>query len=191
MNKTAAKITAAAEGLFKKFGTRRVTIDEICRSAGISKMTFYKYYPNKIELAKTILRRLADAQLAAFHDLMSRDIPFEEKVRETIRMKLEAVHAFGDEWPREYIENPDSEIGRSISEMAVEISDAVRREYEEAQKKGDVRSDIRMDFILYFLDHTQQMFRDERLLSMYDSIESLTAEVLNFFFWGILPRKPK
>ena len=188
MNKTALKILTAGETLFKKHGQKRVTIEEICRTAGVSKMTFYKYFPNKVELAKKILSRLAETQLAAFRELMSREIPFEEKIRESIRTKLEASRSFGNEWPREILENPGSEIGLFVQRMSGEIARAIREEYEKAQKKGDIRADIRMDFILYFLDHTQQLLRDERLLSMYGSIESLTAELMNFFFWGILPR---
>jgi AcrR family transcriptional regulator len=191
MNKTALRILASGEALFKKFGIKRVTIDEICRSADLSKMTFYKYYRNKVALAKTILRRLVDAQLAAFRELMARDIPFSEKVRETIRMKLEAAHGFQDEWFKEIIEDPNSEFSEFVMRITAEASQAVREEYEKAQKNGDIRSDIRLDFIFYFMDHTYQMLKDERLVGLYDSYEALIAELMNFFFWGILPRDVK
>lgn len=189
MNKTYDAIFNAGENLFIKFGTRRVTIDEICRSAKISKMTFYKYFPNKVELAKTVLNRLAETQMAVFRDIMARDVPFEEKVRQTIQMKREAGRRLGNEWPLEILENPDSEIGRFLQSMTGRIAREVRDEYEKAQINGDIRADVRMDFIFFFLDHLQAMFQDERLLRMYDSIEDLTAELVNFFFWGILPRR--
>lgn len=188
MNKTALKIMTAAEMLFKKHGCKRVTIDEICRTAAVSKMTFYKYFPNKTDLAIIIIRRIADTQRAAFRELMARDIPFTEKVRETIRMKLEASQDFGTEWPREIFENPDTDIFRFLQGIAGESAREVRKEYETAQKNGDIRADVRMDFIFYFLDHIQTMLQDERLLGMYDSFEAMTSELMNFFFWGILPR---
>lgn len=188
MNKTSEKIIAAGEELFRKFGTKRVTIDEICRTAEVSKMTFYKYFPNKTGLAKTILQRLAGTQMATYRNIMAQGIPFEEKVRQTIQMKLEAGGRMGNEWPREILENPDSEVGRFLRHMTGEITGRIRRDYENAQKNGDIRPDVRMDFIFFFLGHIQTMLQDKRLLDMYDSIEALTAELVNFFFWGILPR---
>lgn len=188
MNKTQAAIFSAGEELFIKFGTRKVTIDEICRKAGISKMTFYKYFPNKIELAKAVLQRIAEDQMAIFREIMARDIPFEEKVREQIRMKLDAGRRLGEEWPREILEHPESEISRYLMNMTGEVTREARAAYEKAQKAGDIRADVRMDFIFYFLENLGTMLQDPRLLSLYGSITELTAELLNFFFWGILPR---
>ncbi|WP_372931944.1 TetR/AcrR family transcriptional regulator, partial [Mariniphaga sediminis] len=48
------EIMKTARELFWKHGFRRVTIQEICEKAGVSKMTFYKHFPNKIDLAKTV-----------------------------------------------------------------------------------------------------------------------------------------
>ena len=37
-----------------------MTIEEICGEAKVSKMTLYKFFPNKIELAKVILKKVFD-----------------------------------------------------------------------------------------------------------------------------------
>ncbi len=52
---TETKLTEAGRSLFWKFGFTKVTVEEICQSAGVSKMTFYRYFENKTELAKRIL----------------------------------------------------------------------------------------------------------------------------------------
>ena len=31
-----------------------MTVEEVCREAAVSKMTFYKYFQNKVELVRTI-----------------------------------------------------------------------------------------------------------------------------------------
>ena len=46
------QIVETAEDLFTNHGIRRVTVEEIWRRAGVSKMTFYKYFANKIELVR-------------------------------------------------------------------------------------------------------------------------------------------
>jgi AcrR family transcriptional regulator len=186
---TSERILDAGESLFTKFGTRRVTIDDICRRAGLSKMTFYKYFPGKIDLAKAVLRRLADAQMTAYREFMAQNIPFEEKVRRTIQLKMNALRSLGNEWPMEILRNPASEIGWLLQEMTGQIAREIRVDYEKAQRDGDIRADVRMDFIFYFIDHLQAMLNDERLVRMYDSYEALISELVNFFFYGILPRK--
>ena len=55
-NKKYKQIIATSKELFWKFGIKRVTVEEICSQAHVSKMTFYKFFPNKIELAKIILK---------------------------------------------------------------------------------------------------------------------------------------
>jgi len=37
------QIIDTSKKLFWKYGIKRVTIEEICREAGVSKMTFYKH----------------------------------------------------------------------------------------------------------------------------------------------------
>ncbi|MBN1927463.1 MAG: helix-turn-helix transcriptional regulator, partial [Prolixibacteraceae bacterium] len=50
----ANQILQSAKKLFWKYGIRKVSIDEICREAGVSRMTFYRLFKNKIELAKVV-----------------------------------------------------------------------------------------------------------------------------------------
>ena len=57
------QILHTSKELFWKFGFKRVTIEEICKEAGVSKMTFYKFFPNKLELAKTILDKIFDENI--------------------------------------------------------------------------------------------------------------------------------
>lgn len=49
------KILIVADDLFSKRGVRDVTIDDICRQMGLSKKTFYQYYPQKEELVNDVV----------------------------------------------------------------------------------------------------------------------------------------
>ena len=54
-SKKLQQITQTAYDLFWRHGIKRVTIEEICRTSGVSKMTFYKYFDNKNDLAISVL----------------------------------------------------------------------------------------------------------------------------------------
>ncbi len=49
------EILAKAEQLFKKYGIKSVTMDDLARELGISKKTLYQHVPNKAALIQTIL----------------------------------------------------------------------------------------------------------------------------------------
>lgn len=51
------------------------------------------------------------------------------------------------------------------------------------------RKDINPQFILYFLNKMIEMAGDEQMINMYESTQSLTAELINLFFYGILTKK--
>ena len=67
--------------LFSKHGLRRVTVEEICREAGVSKMTFYKYFPNKLELFKHIWIGWSDSIYARLQDMEESGASFIQKMR--------------------------------------------------------------------------------------------------------------
>ncbi|MDL2282873.1 TetR/AcrR family transcriptional regulator, partial [Parabacteroides sp. OttesenSCG-928-G06] len=74
--------------LMQRYGVRRVTIEEICREAGVSKMTFYKYFENKMALVKGMIHFYAGENLKEFRQTMAMDISFNEKMERTLYLKL-------------------------------------------------------------------------------------------------------
>jgi AcrR family transcriptional regulator len=52
--------------LFQRFGIKRVTIEEICQTANVSKMTFYKYFKNKNELVRFIWEKGVEQAVEKF-----------------------------------------------------------------------------------------------------------------------------
>src|SRR4051794_889117 len=79
-SKKEAQLLATAEDLFKRYGIKRVSVTEICAAAGVSKVTFYKFFPDKVALAKRVLDDLGDRNLARIDEIEARDVPFPEKV---------------------------------------------------------------------------------------------------------------
>ena len=73
------QIVNTAKELFYKFGIKRVSVEEICQTAQVSKMTFYKYFPNKIELSKHIFTELIEENEAKYDEIMASDLSFAEK----------------------------------------------------------------------------------------------------------------
>ena len=184
------QIIETGKELFFRFGIKRVTVEEICREAGVSKMTFYKHFSNKIELVKTIIDLLVSENLLKYREVMQRDdIQFEEKVRITIQMKMEGIHEFGDAFYDDYLVKNDPELASYIQTQSGKVFQEILEDYIEAQKRGEIRKEIKPEFILYFLNLIMDLAKDEKLLMLYDHPQEVIMELVNFFFYGIMNRK--
>ncbi|UCG27848.1 MAG: TetR/AcrR family transcriptional regulator [Bacteroidales bacterium] len=184
------QITGTGKELFFKYGIKRVTIEEICREAGVSKMTFYKHFNNKIDLVKRIIDLLVSENLTSYRELMERiDITFEEKVRLTIQMKLEGTSEIGDTFYDDYLVKSDPELASYIQIKSGSVFKEVLKDYIEAQERGDIRKDIKPEFILFFLNHIFELAKNEKLLKLYMHPWEVIMELVNFFFYGIMSRK--
>ncbi len=62
MDEKLEKIIRATGELFKKFGIRNISMDDICRDQGISKKTIYQYVSNKTDLIEKILDLMNEEQ---------------------------------------------------------------------------------------------------------------------------------
>jgi len=178
-----------AKDLFFKYGIKRVTVEEICQEAGVSKMTFYKHFKNKNELVKTMIIQITDEAMDKYQALMDSDIPFEEKVRETIQMKLDGTDQMSQAFFSDYLPHAEPELHEFMHLRAQEMYGRIIKDYKNAQENGDIRQDVKIEFILWYLNKMLDMMGDKALEKMYESPQDLIMEMVNFFFYGIMPRK--
>lgn len=174
--------------LFWKYGIRRVSIEEICREAGVSKMTFYKYFKNKNSLVIHIFENLSKDQIKVYREFWESDIPMEEKVQRTIRMKLDSTDHVSMDLVLDIYKSGDQELQDYFNQRTQEMLDIVRYDYREAQDKGLLRQDFSIDFIMYLMNHLGEMISDQKLTSLYSDSSSLLRDLLEFFYYGIMPK---
>ena len=182
------QIVVTAKTLFYKFGIRRVSVEEICREANVSKMTFYKHFSNKVELVKFIIDQLVFDGIADYRRIMDQPIPFPEKVRQSILLKMKHTDDVSREFFNDIHKYTDPEILNFFNQKAQESIRMIIHDYLEAQKKGDIRKDIKPEFIHYILNQMLPMAKDENLARLYESPQALIMELTRFFFYGILAR---
>lgn len=185
------EIMIASKKLFWKFGFKRVTIEEVCREANVSKMTFYKHFKNKKDLITHLINFIMDKAMMKYDDIMDSDIPFKEKVIKTLDLKMEQTQDMSNEFFDDFVRHADSEMIALLQQKRNESMSSILNDYAEAQKKGDIRKDLKPEFILYFLNHILEMIKDEQLEKMYDNPQEMIMEFTNFFFYGVLPRDGK
>jgi AcrR family transcriptional regulator len=182
-------IVSAARSLFWKHGIRRVSIEEICEEAGVSKMTCYKYFSNKTAIAKYLIEDLFESGMKAYKEIYHSDISYEEKVKKVLELKMSNTHEMSQELVDDIYKYNDEELSASIENIKKKMIDIYLEDFREAQKIGELRADVKPEFMLYFLTNLTEMFTDQKLVAIYSNPEQMILEVLSFFFYGIMPRK--
>ncbi|HPG39727.1 MAG TPA: TetR/AcrR family transcriptional regulator [bacterium] len=182
------QIMNAAQQLFYKYGLRRVAIEEICETANVSKMTFYKFFQNKTDLIVKLLKALFEEGITDFNKIVTADIEFPDKVRLLIDMKRKQTEFMCLDLWHELVQNPLPEVKQLLDTQHEYFMKEFIDIFIQGQKDGDIRPDIKPEFINYMLNILFEAGKDKNLLKMYDSTGGVADEIIKFYFYGILAR---
>lgn len=186
-NPKVRKITGTARNLFWKHGIHRITVEEICREAGVSKMTFYKYFPNKTELVRYIITRISDDVMQKYRDIMDSGLPFREKMSRMIQLKLESTRDISQEFINDIYKNGSPELLSFIQERVQEAFNMMTEYFSKAQKNKEIRQDINLGFIMFMFNEMVGMTTNEKLTRLYPNTQAMILEILKFFIYGVMP----
>jgi AcrR family transcriptional regulator len=182
-------ILKTGKELFWKYGYKRVTIEEVCKEAGISKMTYYKYFSNKMELVKVLMDEILQAGLIKYRKLMDSDLPYSEKVLGMIELKKEQTHTMSSEFFKDYVQSGDPELIAYLEKLSKDNFKIFVEDFRKAQENGDIRKDLKVEFILAILNRLLDWIQhDQALMELYDEPQDLAVEMTRFMFYGILER---
>jgi len=79
------EIFECGRDMFYRNGYNSVKLDEIAKALGISKKTFYNYYPNKLELLKDIVWRIKEDLFHDIEAILNDDtLSFSEKLKRNL-----------------------------------------------------------------------------------------------------------
>jgi len=182
-------ILSIAKELFWKHGFKRVSIEEICTKANVSKMTFYRFYPNKLELAKAVFDKVIDESIADFKKLMNENIPAAEKMKRMLTMKMEGTNDISKEFLMDFYNNPELEVSAYIQQRSKMVWVEIIDDFRKGQQDGWLRKDFKPEIILIMSQKITELLLDENVLKLYASPQELVMEIANFFTYGIVPHE--
>lgn len=173
------QIVAAGETLFQLHGIRRVTVEEICRTAGVSKMTFYKHFRNKIALVKYIWEGWVEVGFRRLEELSHSDIPFPDRIEAFFQWKWSLAAQFSPLFLEDF-----RRLDIGVETITRRFMDFIA----ESQKRGDIRPEINPVFIRMVLEKLYELGGDEDLRNQYPSQMEFNREFKDFLWYGLLPR---
>jgi len=177
----------AAKELFWEFGIKKISVEEICQKAEISKMTFYRNFRNKGDIAIELMEQMANQSMEEFRNIMNLHIPFTEKVMHMIDQKSANTKGISKAFISDiYLGNSEG-LRNALDKMQGDRMEEIMKYFAIAQETGEIRKDLNLQFLMYMMNDIKAKLTDKNLGAMYPKEEDLIMELTNFFFKGILP----
>lgn len=188
-NRKYSAILDVSRRLFWKHGVRRVTIDEICREARTSKMSFYRFFPNKTELAKVVIDEFYNDGLKKFREILRANTSPAEKMQGLIKLKLEGSNDISNEFIQDLLTLNNPELSSFFSKKIKQVSDEGIKEFRNGQEEGWIRKDLNVEFMFFFFLKTASLMADPELIGQFGSPREMILEMSNLLIYGIVPRE--
>lgn len=191
MKKTSRKYQAlmeAARELFWKRGFRRVSVEEICHKALVSKMTFYRYFSDKTELAKAVYDVEVERGMANFKKIMANETTTPmQKMHELLLLKMEDTNGISRAFLKDFYNNSKFGLLAYAEEKTRQVWDEIVNDIEAAQKKGWFRNDFNPEAFLIMTTKLSEVITDDNLLKLFSTPQEMIMEISKFFTFGIMP----
>ncbi len=177
------QLIQTATELFSAHGFKRVTIDEICKTANVSKMTFYKYFKNKVVIAKAVLDFIYSQGKEIFYEMLKEDIPFSAKIENMLLISRSQTHAIGQPFFTEIMDT-NSSLNLYFNEKQNEIKQITIDFCTNAQEEGHIRKDISIEVMMFMLNsHLEQVNHPDFAKAVPD-VEERCNVLASLFFYG-------
>ena len=188
-SKSEMKIVESAQQLIWKFGIRKVTVEEICEIAQVSKMTFYRSFNNKISVVEIILKKLFNDGMKSYESIMSSDISFPDKIEQIFEMKKKSAHDMSEMFIHDLMHIEDKNLLGLMIKFQKESGERFIQDLKDAQVDGWIRKGIKIDFINYMINLIQDQLKNDEFLLIFENMEEANEQIKNFLFFGVINEK--
>ena len=188
---TLDRLLESGRMLFWKYGFSKVSVEEICRGAGVSKMTFYRYFSSKTILSKQILERAVEEGITRFMGIMESDVPTEEKMRRIILMKMEGTADISREFIEDIYSSRGEELQHYMMQLTGKTAGMIVEAFRQAQEKGFFRKDFRPEMLIAMSMKMIDLLTDEHLNKLYSNANEMIVEMTRIITCGIGAGKEK
>jgi len=185
-----ARIQQKAEELFRHYGIRSVTIDEIAGQLGISKKTIYQFYSDKDTLVKDIFKSITDqnkqrcmqikthSENAIHEQYLSSDAAQEifTSMNSSVLFDLNRFHP-----------NVFADFEKHKKQFLFKV---IKENIQRGIKEGLFRKDIDVDIVTWLqLEMIAGVFHNEEIVTGKTSAAHFEKEMKDFFLHGLCTEK--
>ena len=183
------QIEEKAKELFWKHGFKKVTIDEICTKAKVSRKTFYTFYGNKTALVLFIFDNIMNEAFEIYEGIVESDAHFSDKMEMIFEYKYNAAKNISLEFIADFY-NPEAGELLTFFNSKIEKSMQFMREFfRKAQEKGELNPELSLDYVMWLMQKSIELCGTKELIALFPSADAMTRQVSQSLVYGIMPVK--
>ncbi|TNH04554.1 TetR/AcrR family transcriptional regulator [Testudinibacter sp. TR-2022] len=192
MSKSAV-IQQTALQLFSQQGWKRVSVDEICQQAKVSRVTFYKHFKNKKALLKQLLFEQKEEVRLRFLDFLKQEISLETIISQIFKMQEEALNGlYSQPMQADFQYHSDEEMRSFFTTMEQEKYRFMSHFFQQLQTKRIIQQDFPIALISVFTRKIDELRTDPQLCNLYRGKEhQLNIDALQLMMYGLAYKKEK
>lgn len=178
-------ILDAGREVFKQFGLKRTSIDEICKKAEVSRMTFYRYYDDKIEIALAILYaeyRQIETQVA---QVFSSSSSFQKKFEVLRGMNLNLHKKLGEMFINEaFAVNTEPRLKEFYKDIKTLRKNQIDQFLLQGQKEGCINPKLSLSFLHAMIQVIDELYFKNEIIELFPDVEQRAETLSEFLFFG-------
>ena len=183
-------ILEGAIELFRQYGFKTITMDDIARKAGISKKTLYQHFANKNEVVSEALSNYKCAMSDQCNEIMvDSENPIEAMVRimgmfDMVHRQMNPIAMLELErfFPNAYKQFKESLKGKDVQSVKQNIKDGI--------EMGLYRPELDADFMArYRMELSLITFHSNLLVNDRQNMQYVGHEISEHFLYGIMTPK--
>ena len=183
------QIERKAKELFWKHGFKKVTIEEICKKAIVSRKTFYTFYENKSALVIFLLEQIIEEMMTEYKRIINSELPFSEKIEQMLTLKYESSKSFSMEFVDDFF-HPDAEDILAIyTKITQESMSMIHSFFIDAQKNNEINPDLDITFVMLMMQKMLDITSQPDVMKLFPDTETMTRQISQFVIYGIMPTK--
>jgi len=183
-------ILKAAKELFRVYGFKKASINDIARAADVSQVTIYNHFGSKEGLAREVVKTIILDILERAREILKGDKPFQEKLETIIFDKaniasqyhgeLMQIAAQSDPEMREWIES----LWRGdVNQTTIDL-------IQEGKKQGHISAKQSEEAIMLYLEILRRgVFASPDLIANMEPDVEVYRELNHLFIYGLVGRR--
>ena len=176
-----------ATELFYQQGWRLTSVAEICRVAGVSRVTFYKYFPTKQDLVKSIFEEQKNNMRQEFDRLLATKADLATVIQQILTMQQESMATlYSAAVLHDLNHDKDETLQDFFRQMVQEKYHYMHYFFSTLQKRKSIRNDFPVILIDVLIQKMDEMIHSSVLQKHYAGKEQqLFKDVLQLFLHGL------
>lgn len=177
-----ADILLAAQTLFADSGISDVKVSEIAKQAGVSQVTIYNYYGDKLGLVREVLQKYLDETFTVYESILKEGTPFVQKMEKIMAKKEAVIYANQGGFSERAWHDPA--LMEVFKEVVAERTGEIYKSFIQLGKEeGAIDPTIPDEAILKYLSMSLQIMQEEEHIK---ASEAYKFGVMKLFLYGLV-----